>query len=195
MLPIILAEPAAGAVIESILHQLGEDVCDVLADFGGRIVVLKEGQRFSEVSPVLRRIVAGVDAWPIPPAGLFVVEERTVYLRSLSPMAIAHELMHMVDAALGGGVYLSGVDPRIRRAFTSATAFCTPYAASACDEYWAESARAWVSINDAHSLWPRATRERLQSVDERMYAIVKQIFEEDIPTRAAGIRHRAPTAA
>jgi hypothetical protein len=131
MLPTIIAAPGATETIQSILRTLGEDVCDLLADFGGRIVLLEHGQRFDEVSPVLRRIVAGVDSWPIPPAGLFVVEECTVYLRSLSPMTISHELMHMVDCALGGGVYLSGIDPRIRRAFASATAFTTPYAASA----------------------------------------------------------------
>jgi hypothetical protein len=46
--------------------------------------VFATGERFGDRSPVLRRIVAGVDAWPIPPAGLFVVEERTIYLRSTS---------------------------------------------------------------------------------------------------------------
>jgi Mlc titration factor MtfA (ptsG expression regulator) len=52
-------------------------------------------------------------------------------------MTIAHEFAHALDCALGGAVYLSGVDPRIRRTFASATAFVTPYAASACDEYFA----------------------------------------------------------
>jgi hypothetical protein len=95
-------------------------------------------------------------------------------------MTIAHEFAHALDCALGGGVYLSGVDPRIRRAFASATAFVTPYAASACDEYFAECMRAFVEVNDPHSLWPRATRDRLWSVDPRMAAIVASLFEFDL---------------
>lgn len=148
-----------------------------------RVVVLKEGEKFGDASPVLRRIVAGVDNWPIAPAGLFVVEERTVYLRSLSPMTLAHEFGHALDCALGGGVYLSGVDPRIRRAFNTATAFVTPYAASACDEYFAECVRAFVEVNDPYSLWPRATRDRLWSVDPRMAAIVASLFEFELSAK------------
>jgi len=145
---------------------------------GTKFVALKSGERFDEVSPALRRIGAGVDAWPLPPAGLFVVEERTVYLRSTSPMTICHEAGHALDCALGNGVYLSGIDARIRRAFARATAFVTPYAASACDEYFAEAVRAWTGANDTPSLWPRATRERLQALDPRMAEIVGNVFAE-----------------
>ncbi len=145
---------------------------------GTMFVALKPNQKFSDISHVLRRLSVNVDAWPIPPAGLFVVEERTVYLRSLSAMTICHEAGHALDCALGGGVYLSGVDPRIRRAFASATAFVTPYAASGCDEYFAECVRAWAQANDEHSLWPKATRERLAQVDPTMFRIVSALFEE-----------------
>jgi hypothetical protein len=99
---------------------------------GTTIVVLQPSQSFCEVSPALRRLAPGIDRWPIPPAGLFVIEERAIYLRSKSPMTICHEAGHALDSALGGGVYLSGIDPKIRRAFAAATAFVTPYAASAC---------------------------------------------------------------
>ena len=109
---------------------------------GTTIVVLQPSQTFSEVSPALRRLALGIDRWPIPPAGLFVTEEHAIYLRSKSPMTICHEAGHALDSALGGGVYLSGIDPKIRRAFAAASAFVTPYAASACDEYFAESVRA-----------------------------------------------------
>lgn len=40
--------------------------------------------------------------------------------------------------------------------------------------------RALVEVNDPHSLWPRATRERLSCVDPRMAAIVASIFEHDV---------------
>ena len=145
---------------------------------GTKSIALKQGQKFSDVSPVLRRIVANVDAWPIPPAGLFVVEERSIYLRSLSPMTIAHEFAHALDCALGGGVYLSGTDPNIRRAYRAATAFVTPYAASGCDEYFAEAIRAWVEANDPHSLWPRVNRDRLASVDPQLHSIVSTLFAD-----------------
>jgi hypothetical protein len=145
---------------------------------GSKFVVLSPGEKFCEVSPVLRRIAAAIDAWPIPPAGLFVVEERTVYLRSTSPMTVCHEAGHALDCALGGGVYLSRIEPKIRRAYAVATAFVTPYAASACDEYFAESVRAWVGANDTHSLWPAVDRERLSEVDPNMCGIVSGLFAE-----------------
>jgi hypothetical protein len=147
---------------------------------GVRIVALDAGERFDDRSRALRRIGAAVDGWPLPPAGIFVVEERTVYLRSTSPMTVAHEFGHALDCALGNGVYLSSVDPRIRRAFARATAFVTPYAASACDEYFAESLRAWVGANDTPSLWPRATRARLWQLDPRMAAIVATLFANEL---------------
>jgi hypothetical protein len=194
---IVTNDKAKRAQIIAFLDIMGVDVCDILADADCKYIVLKDGQTFAEVSPVLRRIVAGVDSWPIPPAGLAIVEERTVILRSMSPMTWFHETQHLIDMVLGGGVYLSGVDPRIRRCFNSATAFVTPYAASACDEYYAESSRAYWGehSNDAYSLWPRATRERLQTLDPKMFDIVSEIFEKTIPERAALIRSQRTDAA
>ena len=166
-------------MINAVLERFGSGAIVYAARAGVRITVLGAGENFGERSPALKRLGAGVDRWPIPPAGLFVVEERTVYLRSISPMTIAHEFSHGLDCALGGGVYRSGVDPRIRRAFNAATAFVTPYAASACDEWLAENLRAYVGVNDPQSLWPRATRERLLSVDPRGAALVAEFFEKD----------------
>ena len=42
------------------------------------------------------------------------IEKRTSYFRSLTAMTIGHEVAHAIDFALGGGVYRSGFDPRIR---------------------------------------------------------------------------------
>ncbi len=138
---------------------------------------LRDAERYSEVSPALRRLGVDVDVWPVPPSGLFVVEERTVYLRSRSAMTIGHEVAHAIDCALGDGVYLSGYDPHIRAAFAGARAFVTPYAASELDEYFAECVRAYGDVfNDARSLWPRATHERLYACDPAMHAIVAEIF-------------------
>lgn len=174
--PIAGADRATLAAIEGTLRRFGAGAQRVAHDAGIRIVALARDEGYRDRSRVLRRLAAGVDDWPIPPAGLFVVEERTVYLRSSSPMTVAHEFAHALDCALGSGVYLSGVDPRIRRAFERATAFVTPYAASGLDEYFAEAMRAWVEANDPQSLWPRATRARLHAADPAMHAIIATLF-------------------
>jgi len=170
---------ALRAKIEAIVLRFGAGAVRLATAAGIRIEVLSAEERFRDRSVALRRLVAGVDDWPVPPAGLFVVEERAVYLRSTSPMTVAHEFAHALDCALGGGIYLSGVDPRIRRAFGAARAFVTPYAASGIDEYFAEALRAWIDANDPLSLWPRATRSRLQAVDPPMAAIVASLFANE----------------
>ena len=131
------------------------------------------------------RLGIDVDAWPAPPAGLFVVEERSVYLRSRSVMTVAHEFGHALDCALGNGVYRSSVDPVLRRLFSSASGFVTPYAATGTDEYFAESMRAYVDANDRASFWPRATPSRLRALDPRMYDYLDAIFHLEFETAAA----------
>ncbi|GAC1538240.1 MAG: hypothetical protein NVS2B17_11950 [Candidatus Velthaea sp.] len=181
------ADPHIHDAIERTLNRFGGGARTLAREAGMRIVMLGARERYCDRSRALRRLAAGVDDWPMPPAGLFVVEERTVYLRSWSAMTVAHEFAHALDCALGGGIYLSGVDPRIRRAFERATGFVTPYAASALDEYFAEAMRAWVEVNDPLSLWPRATRERLRAIDPVMAAYVESLFENELrsspPTR------------
>ena len=178
--PPIDARSDALAAIEAVLDRFGPGALRVATNAGVRVVHLRGSEAYRDRSRALRRLASGVDEWPVPPAGLFVVEERTVYLRSTSPMTVAHEFAHALDCALGGGVYLSGVDPRVRRAFREARAFITPYAASALDEYFAESLRAWVEANDARSPWPRATRSRLRAIDPAMAAILESIFTHDL---------------
>jgi hypothetical protein len=178
--PAVDAAPNARAAIDPVLDRFGAGALRVAASAGVRVVHLRPSERYRDRSRALRRLASGVDDWPVPPAGLFVVEERTVYLRSTSPMTVAHEFAHAIDCALGGGVYLSGVDPRVRRAFRDARAFITPYAASGLDEYFAESVRAWVEANDPRSPWPRATRARLRALDPRMAAILESLFAHDL---------------
>ena len=158
------------------LARFGEPALRFALANGTRIVPLAPNARFDGASPALRRLGVDVDAWPAPPAGLFVVEERTVYLRSRSPMTVAHEFGHALDCALGGGIYRSSVDPHLRRLFAAATRFVTPYAATAIDEYFAESMRAYVEANDPASAWPAATRARLARIDPELYDYIVQIF-------------------
>jgi hypothetical protein len=174
------AEPEAHSAITGILDRFGTGALRVAATRGVRVVHLRRTEGYRDRSPALRRLAAGIDRWPVPPAGLFVVEERTVYLRSTTPMTVAHEFAHALDCALGGGVYLSGVDPRIRRAFQEARGFITPYAATGLDEYFAECLRAWVEANDPRSPWPRATRARLRALDPPMAAVVESLFTHDL---------------
>jgi len=146
---------------------------------GIRVVLLRGGELYREASHALARLGIDVDEWPAPPAGLFVVEERTLYLRSRSPMTVAHEFGHALDCALGGGVYRSGIDPQVRSLFANARTFVTPYAATGVDEYFAESLRAYVEANDPASPWPRATRARLRHGDPGMHEYVELLFERE----------------
>jgi hypothetical protein len=141
------------------------------------VVPLRRGERYASASSALARLGIDVDLWPAPPAGLFVVEERTVYLRSRSPMTVAHEFGHALDCALGGGVYHSGVDPKLRSLFAAAERFITPYAATGIDEYFAEALRAFVEVNDPASHWPRATKRCLRKVDPLLYEYVERLFQ------------------
>ena len=171
------------SVIIRTLNRFGADAIGFAHRNGIHIVPLERSEAYSQRSAALQRLSVDIDSWPAPPVGLFVVEERTVYLRSYSPMTVAHEFGHALDCALGLGVYRSSTDPVLRELFAQARAYVTPYAATGLDEYFAESLRAYVEINDASSFWPRATRERLQRIDAGMYDYVERLF--NVEFRAA----------
>lgn len=174
--------PAESAVVETLL-RFGDGALRYALRSRIRIALLRSGELYREASPALARLGIDVDGWPAPPAGLFVVEERALYLRSRSPMTVAHEFGHALDCALGGGVYRSGIDPQIRALFANATSFVTPYAATGVDEYFAESLRAYVEANDPASPWPRATRARLRHHDPAMLEFISQLFEREFGQR------------
>jgi len=170
--------------IAETLERFGAGALRLALNNGTRIVPMLRDQRYASASPALARLGLDVDDWPAPPAGLFVVEERTVYLRSRSPMTVAHEFGHAIDCALGGGVYRSGIDPSLRRLFTAARQFVTPYAASGIDEYFAEGLRAYIEVNDRASHWPRATKARLRRIDAGFYEYVERLFATELRTAA-----------
>jgi hypothetical protein len=180
------SRPIESSVLETLL-RFGAGALSYALRGGVRVTLLRPSEPYRAASPALARLGIDVDRWPAPPAGLFVVEERALYLRSRSPMTVAHEFGHALDCALGGGVYRSGIDPRIRAFFANARSFVTPYAATGIDEYFAESLRAYVEANDPSSPWPRATRARLRQSDPAMYEFVDQLFglEFDAAPRAA----------
>lgn len=166
------------------LERFGTGALRFALNAGTRIAPLHRGETYAQASAALRRLAIDVDGWPAPPAGLFVVEERTVYLRSRSAMTIAHEFGHALDCALGGGVYRSGVDPELRRLYVGARTFVTPYAATGIDEYFAEALRAYVEINDPASHWPPATKARLAAIDPEMFAYVEHLFRIEFQAAA-----------
>ena len=177
MLSIICSKPDDAHTINDILDGYGPPFRAWLDADNTRIVVLDPGQRYRDASRALRGF--GVDDWPVPPAGLFVVSEGAVYLRTTSRMTIAHELVHAYDRARGAGLYFSSSDATVRRLFREARSFVTPYAASGLDEYFAECGRALHgSGNDMLSPWPPATPERLERCDPAMYAYFKGLLFE-----------------
>jgi hypothetical protein len=174
--------PPEPEVIETLL-RFGRGALAYAVRSRIRVMLLRRGELYREASTALARLGIDVDAWPAPPAGLFVVEERSLYLRSRSPMTVAHEFGHAIDCALGGGVYRSGIDPQVRALFANATSFVTPYAATGVDEYFAESLRAYVEANDPASPWPRATRARLRHGDPSMHEFIELLFEREFGDR------------
>ncbi len=176
--------PVGASAIAGTLARFGAGALRFAHDHRTYVAPLHRGETYREASPALARLGIDVDSWPAPPAGLFVVEERTVYLRSRSAMTVAHEFGHALDCALGAGVYRSGIDPQIRRMFISARSFITPYAATGIDEYFAEGLRAFVEANDPASHWPRATKLRLQTIDPQMFEYVERLFAVDFRAAA-----------
>jgi hypothetical protein len=177
MLTISCSRADGARTINDVLDGYGPAFRSWLEADDTRIVLLTPKQQYGEVSPALRQTT--IDAWPVPPAGLFVVSEATVYLRVLSRMTIAHELVHAYDRARGNGVYFSGSNATVRRLFAAARGFVTPYAASGIDEYFAESGRALhPGGNDPRCPWPPATPDRLKTLDPAMYEYLTALFAE-----------------
>jgi len=172
---------SAIAAIAPVLARFETEVLVRVAEAGIQIKPLLPGERFSDASLTLRRKRLFVDEWPFPPAGLFIVAERRLYLRILTPMTIAHEFGHAIDCAFGDGDYLSARDPEIKDAFASARRFVSPYAAMRVDEYVAESVRAFVGGNDLVSVWPHASRRLLAEIDPKMHAILERLIGVPVP--------------
>jgi hypothetical protein len=165
---------------------------EIVSAAGIRVVLFPAVELFRQHSPYLRRRRFRADVSDEPPAGVFVLIERTLYLRDSSPKTVAHEYAHALDCALGGGVFLSHVSQPIRRAFRKAQRrgeFVTPYAAKNRQEYFAEGARSMVEVNDSRSAWPPVSRERLREVDPDLFGIMEALFDASaVIDRGAGLR-------
>ena len=164
--------------VRNILNKYFSPLIVKFLEQSGTESVIVGAGGYRAASPALRRLGVDVDAWPVAPAGLFVVEERTVYLRSVDAMTVIHEFGHALDLALGGDTYNSGRDARIRGAYAAARAFVTPYAASGIDEWFAEGVRACVEANVPASPWPMVARERFQRIDPVGFEVISGLIAE-----------------
>jgi hypothetical protein len=168
------------------LSAFGDAALNLARSAGVRIHIVAAGVRFSQASASVARCVPGIDEWEAPPSGLFVVEDRTVLLRDRAlHMTAAHEFAHALDAALAARArsYYSFESEELRYYFSTATGYVNEYAASGLDEYFAESIRAYVEVNDPACAWLPLTRQDLFLRDPRMFALVDRLFASGFQSR------------
>jgi len=171
-----------------VLAPFGEPALAAARSKGVSIALLGQAERFADFSAAVARCLPGVDAWIAPPAGLFVVEERRLLLRGQAlRMTAAHEFAHALDAvlALRHKSYFSFESEEVRHYYSTATGFINEYAATGLDEYFAESVRAYVEINDPACTWLPLTRRELFVRDPRMFGLIERVFRTEISTRCS----------
>jgi hypothetical protein len=174
-----LTSRAPSAALVEALAPFGERALRLAAGAGVRVTVVPNGRPFTQCSPAVAALVPDIDRWQAPPAGLYVLEERLILLRSGAlRMAAAHEFAHALDALLAAKPrsYFSFENPGVRSAYAAASGFLNEYAASGLDEYFAESLRAYVEVNDDRSSWLPLTRLELKARDPCMFEIIDSLF-------------------
>jgi len=181
------------AALFDALACYGEAALSAGVAAGVSIAMVPEGQAFASFSSSVARCAPAIDQWPSPPSGLFVVEEKRILLRERSlRMTGAHEFAHAIDALLARKKrsYFSYESEELRYYFSTATAFVNEYAASSLDEYFAESMRAYVEVNDERCAWLPLTRQDLYLRDARMFALIERLFKSGFAATERRIRHR-----
>jgi hypothetical protein len=161
------------------LAPFGERALALAANAGVRMIIVPGDRAFTQCSAAVAALVPDIDSWQAPPAGLFVLEERLILLRAGAlRMAAAHEFAHALDslAAAKPRSYFSFENAEIRAAYAWANGFINEYAASGLDEYFAESMRAYLEVNDDRSSWSPLTRKLLQIRDARMFSIIENFI-------------------
>src|SRR4029077_6015221 len=165
-----MAGKRAPAALVRVLAAFGDAALLLACEAGVTIRVVPADVRFAQASASVARCVPGIDDWTAPPSGLFVVEDKTVLLRDRAlAMTAAHEFAHALDATLAGKPrsYFSFESEELRFNFSTATGYVNEYAASGLDEYFAESVRAYVEVNDPACAWLPLTRQDLFLRDPR----------------------------
>jgi len=178
------------------LAAFGDHALEKAVAAGVRFAIVPEERRYAEYSPAVAKLVPGIDDWSAPPSGLFVVEEKRVLLRSKAmAMTAAHEFAHALDSVLAERPrsYFSYESEELRYYFGTATGFVNEYAASGLDEYFAESVRAYLEINDSRCAWLPLTRQGLYARDPRMFALIERLFGSDFTHRERRLECRSTT--
>ncbi len=181
-----MAGPKCASALAKVLAPFGEAALHAAANAGVTIKLVPDGQRFGNFSDLVARCAPGIDDWPAPPSGLFVVADRQVLLRSTAlRMTAAHEFAHALDAVLAKRPrsYFSFESEELRFYFATATGYVNEYAASGLDEYFAESLRAYVEINDERCSWLPLTRQDLFLRDPRMFGLIERLFRSNLVHR------------
>lgn len=202
--PSVIARAPLSSARRMVAQMLGTSppapLVGVLASFGSaalraaldariRIAIISDAERLVAHSTSLARCAPNIDEWSAPPSGLFVVEELRVLLRDRALlMTAAHEFAHALDAILARRrrSYFSFESVELRHYFATATGYVNEYAASGLDEYFAESVRAYVEVNDARCAWLPLTRQGLFLRDPRMFALVEGLFASGFETARRG---------
>ncbi len=173
---------APPATLTAALAPFGDRALRLAVNAGVRMTIVPNGRPFTQCSPAVAALVPDIDRWQAPPAGLFVLEEKLILLRSGAlRMAAAHEFAHALDALLANRPrsYFSFENAEIRASYAAANGFINEYAASGLDEYFAESMRAYVEVSDDRSSWLPLTRKDLQTRDARMFSIIDGLFRAE----------------
>lgn len=189
-----MSDAEAVSELASVLAPFGESALRAAARSGVRITLVPEDRRFGSFSESVARCAPGIDDWPSPPSGLFVVADRQVLLRKNSlRMTAAHEFAHALDSVMAKRPrsYFSFESEELRYYFATATGYVNEYAASGLDEYFAESLRAYVEINDERCAWLPLTRQDLFLRDPRMFALVERLFRSNLVHRERRLETRA----
>lgn len=185
---------APPAALVAALAAYGETALMAAANGGVSIALVPEGQPFSGFSSSVARCAPAIDEWASPPSGLFVVDERKVLLRPRSlRMTAAHEFAHALDALLARKKrsYFSYESEELRYYFATATGYVNEYAATSLDEYFAESVRAYVEVNDERCAWLPLTRQDLFLRDPRMFALIERLFKSAFKAAERRIKRRS----
>jgi hypothetical protein len=145
-----------------LLSFFGPEAVSRLDDFGLHVVVLKEGQKYSDVSAVNAADPFENDELV---RGVYMPQERTIYLRNTSDGTVVHEVAHALDHAAGRKIESKAM----MTAFETAPAFISNYAKTSCAEWFAENVRAIKGALNGD--YDDVSPEKLAAIDPRGYAL------------------------
>jgi hypothetical protein len=156
---------------ERLFFWFGREAVRILEDFGLRIVILEDGQKYSDVS-------AAIAADPYEHddlvRGCYLSSERAIYLRNTSEGTIVHEVLHALVDARGPRL---ATDPVLAGAYAGASGFVSSYARNSgdVDEWMAENVR--FLLRAPNGDYEIASPKILEEADPRAYDLTIATLE------------------